>query len=137
VEQPKEEKPIIRVKQPPKPKPAEPPTPGGLALVKELAPAPPPDPEQVVRNTLRMAHSAFEACYEDSLRKDSRLKGRVVVTIDVLASGTVASAKITESTVTDTSVLTCISLRLRQLRFPPLGEEIEATLPLVLSPRPL
>jgi hypothetical protein len=109
--------------------------PGAAAGIQEAPP--PPDPEQVVRGTLHNAIAAFENCYENSLRRDSRIKGRILVALSVEANGRVASAKITESTIKDEPVMDCIASRLRQLKFPPLGEEVDLTVPMALVPRML
>ncbi|MGC4117823.1 MAG: AgmX/PglI C-terminal domain-containing protein [Myxococcales bacterium] len=95
---------------------------------------PPPDAEQTVRNTLRLSMTAFEACYSNSLRRDSRIKGRVVVTVHAEASGKVIAARVEETTLKDEGVVSCITSRLRAMRFPPLGEDVELTVPLSLVP---
>ena len=79
--------------------------------------------------------SAFENCYESSLRRDSRIKGRIVVTVGVSADGHVGSAMVDETTIHDDGVISCITARLKGLRFPPLGEDVQVTLPLSLVPR--
>jgi len=109
--------------------------PGSETSSAKMLEQPKADPEQIVRNTLRLSLSAFEDCYQNSLRRDSRIKGRVVVTVGVGANGHVSSAKIEETTIKDDGVINCITTRLRALRFPPLGEEVEVTLPLSLVPR--
>jgi hypothetical protein len=106
-------------------------------VVVPVVPKIPVDPEQTVRNTLRLSITAFEQCYEASLRRDNRVKGRIVVTVNVLASGKIASAKMVETTVRDETVTACILTRLRQVRFPELGEDLELTLPLELVLRSL
>lgn len=120
----------------PKPAPEPAAAPERPEIVSVAPPAlPAVDPEQTVRNTIRLSISAFEACYQNSLRRDSRIKGRIVVSVSVLASGRVSAAKLDETTIRDDGVITCITSRLKGLRFPPLGEDVEVTLPLSLVPR--
>jgi outer membrane biosynthesis protein TonB len=123
---------------PPEPEPRAEPLPvppGSEGTSAKILEQPKADPEQIVRNTLRLSLSAFEDCYQNSLRRDSRIKGRVVVTVGVAATGHVSSARIEETTIKDDGVINCITTRLKALRFPPLGEEVEVTLPLSLVPR--
>lgn len=112
---------------------------GGPPGVGLRAPAPPaeakPDAETVVRNGLRAALPAVEACYESELRRHDQLRGRILVSVAVRSSGEVASARIAESTLKNPEVLDCITGRLQRLRLPPPGEDVEITLPLSLVPR--
>jgi carbonic anhydrase len=94
-----------------------------------------PDAEAVVRNGLHAALPAIEACYESELRRNERLRGKILVAVAVHASGIVASSRITESTLQNPVVLDCIRSRLNRIRFPPPGEEVEVTLPLTLVSR--
>jgi hypothetical protein len=108
----------------------EPRAPAPPTLAPALAPAQLPiDPEAAVRNTLRLGQTAFEACYEHSLRRDNRVRGRIEVNLQVSAAGEVAQAKVIRSNVRDREVLGCIANRLRAMRFPPLGEDVEVTVP--------
>jgi len=122
-------------------KPAEPPQADPLPMPVKQENATGPraedlnDPEQTVRNTIRLSMSAFESCYQNSLRRDSRIKGRIVVSVGVAASGKVSSAKIDETNIRDDGVISCITARLKALRFPPLGEDVDVTVPLSLVPR--
>jgi hypothetical protein len=104
------------------------------AAVPTLA-LPPPDAEATVRNTIRQSVGAFESCYQSSLRRDSRIRGRIVVSVNAQANGKVVSAKLDETTIKDDGVIGCITNRLKTLRFPPLGEDVQVTLPLSLVPR--
>jgi len=125
------------------PAPVEPPPEPAKPEVDLIATAPPPQPpppvdaEQTVRNTIKLSMTAFETCYQNSLRRDSRIKGKVMVTVQVLESGLVngAKLKLDETTIKDEGVLGCITARLKSMRFPPLGEDVEVTLPLSLVPR--
>jgi len=120
-------------------KPVEPVEPLPQPVKTEIATTPQADPnadaEQTVRNTIKLSLSAFEACYQNSLRRDSRIKGRIVVSVDVDPNGKVVSAKVDETTIKDNGVVNCITARLKALRFPPLGEEVDVTVPLSLVPR--
>jgi hypothetical protein len=122
-------------KAPPQPAPAVIEIPPAPAQQPQLVAAPEIDAEQTVRNTIKQSVSAFEACYQNSLRRDSRIKGRVVVFVSVQSGGTVTSARLDESTIKDEGVVSCITARLKTLRFPPLGEDVDVTLPLALVPR--
>lgn len=93
------------------------------------------DAETVVRRGLRAALPALEACYESELRRNGRLRGRILVAIAVRSSGDIASSRIAESTVQNPEVLGCITGRLKRLRLPPPGEDVEIILPLSLVPR--
>lgn len=93
------------------------------------------DAETVVRRGLRAALPALEACYESELRRNGRLRGRILVAIAVRSSGDIASSRIAESTLQNPEILGCITGRLKRLRLPPPGEDVEITLPLSLVPR--
>jgi carbonic anhydrase len=93
------------------------------------------DAETVVRKGLRAALPALEACYESELRRNGKLRGKIIVAVAVRGSGDIASSRIAESTLQNPEVLGCITGRLKRLRLPPPGEDVEITLPLSLVPR--
>ena len=62
----------------------------------------------------------IRACYEDGLRSHPDLAGRVVIRFSILGDGTVPSADVTASTLSDPAVGQCIAARVRTFVFPPI-----------------
>lgn len=94
----------------------------------------PVDHRSMVRNAIRAAQPALDLCYQNSLRANQNLRGRIVVSVSLQPNGEVAEARVVESTVDDAPVMSCIRRRLQALRLPALGEAVEVTVPLTLRP---
>ena len=77
----------------------------------------------------------FRRCYEDGLRRDQRLKGKVVLEVVVAEDGSVeSSAAMTASTLADDAVVACVAQEAQRLSFATDEAPTTATLSVALSP---
>jgi len=65
-------------------------------------------PKETIRLVVRQNRDAIRGCYERQLRRDPSLAGKVVVRFKIVRDGTVSRAEITESTVENVDVESCI-----------------------------
>jgi hypothetical protein len=76
-------------------------------------------PPEVVQRIMRQNFGRFRLCYEQGLRKNPNLAGRVGIDFQINAAGAVASAaKTTGSDLPDPAVLTCVASTIPKLSFP-------------------
>jgi hypothetical protein len=75
----------------------------------------------------------FRACYEDGLRREGPLDGKVLVQLWVSAEGDVERASVQPSTVRDPAVALCIAREARHLSFAPPGSPLASTMEVTLS----
>jgi hypothetical protein len=59
----------------------------------------------------------FRGCYEDGLRRDQELSGKVSLALSISASGRVEQSSVTGSTLRDKVVVACVAREARQLSF--------------------
>ncbi|MBL8958081.1 MAG: AgmX/PglI C-terminal domain-containing protein [Myxococcaceae bacterium] len=80
---------------------------------------------------------AIVACYEKALKRDAALKGKVVVQLDISTTGRATNIELTENTVGDGAVGTCIErvVRLWVFPFKP-ADAVRVSLPFNFSPAP-
>ncbi len=71
-----------------------------------------------VKRRLRDEEGALWICFEDELRRDPSLFGRMTTRLVIDGSGSVVSAQVIESTVANERVESCVLGDLRKLRFP-------------------
>jgi hypothetical protein len=91
-------------------------------------------PPEAVQRVVRASFGRFRACYEEGLRRDPGLEGRVDVRFVIGRAGTVEMAS-AGGALADSSVRSCIAKRFEQLSFPePTGGIVTVVYPLVLSP---
>lgn len=92
--------------------------------------------KEAIRSVVQTGSSKFKACYEMALRRNPTLQGRVVVSFAIQADGSVAEAKIAQTTLQDTEVGDCLLHTFRALRFPkPSGQGVvRVTYPLTFHP---
>lgn len=93
--------------------------------------------KEAVRRVVRHALPLFKACYEREYRKDTSLKGRIVVRWEIDENGTAKNAKILtdESSLNNVPVQECVKLRMLGLKFPetPAGTFAEVTYPFLFE----
>lgn len=91
--------------------------------------------KEVIRRVIRAHIHEVKQCYEGALAADPGLNGRVVVRFTVDARGSVAQAEITETTMKNQAVETCIAGAVRTWQFPrPAGKGVVVvTYPFVLK----
>jgi hypothetical protein len=87
---------------------------GGAASAAEL--------QRAARNA---SYWPFRQCYEEGLRRDQRLSGKVSLELDVSPAGSVDRATVTTTTVHDDLVGACVAREARRLALP--GGESPAT----------
>lgn len=92
-------------------------------------------PPEAVQGVVRRNFGRFRACYEDGLRRDRALRGRVVTSFAIGRDGAVTASDDAGSELGDRRVVECIVHAFRDLEFPrPEGGVVRVTYPLVLHP---
>lgn len=91
--------------------------------------------KRVIQKVVRNHFGELRACYERELAKVKGLSGKVQVTWLVSADGNVANAVVTETTLKNKTVETCISNAIKRWRFPKPagGAPCKVTYPFVLE----
>ena len=87
-----------------------------LLLVSCVAPAAPADEIQA---TLQSHRTALRTCYEKRLQVKPALHGTIQTRFTIQEDGSVANARISESTLQDEEVQRCVLVELSALRFAP------------------
>ncbi len=91
-------------------------------------------PKEVVQRIVRQNFGRFRLCYENGLRKNPKLAGKVTVKFDIDLSGSVANVTSTTD-MTDKSVSTCVAKAFYGLSFPePDGGVVKVTYPISFKP---
>jgi hypothetical protein len=65
----------------------------------------------------------FRRCYEDGLRRDQQLSGKVSLALSISASGRVDRSSVTTSTLRDKTVMACLAREARMISFSPADSE--------------
>jgi hypothetical protein len=91
-------------------------------------------PPEVIQRIVRQNFGRFRLCYENGLRKDPKLGGKVAVTFVIQADGSVSSPT-SGGDLASPDVKACIVKAIGRLSFPqPEGGTVKVTYPLVFSP---
>jgi len=77
--------------------------------------------------------NALRHCYEQALRTQPGLTGKMTYTIRISMMGNVTSVVIDEDTLGEASVRTCTQAKIRGWRFPRAEEDAEVTFPVVFT----
>ncbi len=78
----------------------------------------------------------LRSCYEQELKKDQMLRGKIVLGFVIDQDGHVARAAITTSEIDNVKVQRCIVARVKRLRFEkPEGGSVEVAYPLNFKPK--
>ena len=94
-------------------------------------------PAEAVQRVIRQNFGRFRLCYEDGLRTNPSLRGRVSVKFVIDRSGGVSVASDGGSDLPDKNVVQCVVRGFQNLSFPePTGGIVTVEYPLVLSPDP-
>jgi hypothetical protein len=92
-------------------------------------------PPEAVQRIVRQSFGRFRLCYEDGLRSDPQLEGRVSVKFVIDRQGGVSMAADAGSDLHDESVVSCVVRGFQALSFPaPESGIVTVIYPLVLSP---
>ncbi|XXY19075.1 AgmX/PglI C-terminal domain-containing protein [Sorangium sp. So ce216] len=92
-------------------------------------------PPEVIQRIVRRSFGRFRLCYEEGLRRNARLQGRVAVHFTIDPSGAVANARDGGSDLPDGVVVSCVVRAFHALSFPaPEGGSVDVVYPLQLAP---
>lgn len=79
--------------------------------------------------------AAFRACYTAALQNQPGLRGRVVLRMEVDATGAVSDSEVESSTLGSPAAEKCLTLVARRIKFPrPTGAPVRVTYPLAFQP---
>lgn len=91
--------------------------------------------KDLIRRVVRAHIDEVRYCYNAGLEKDPDLAGKIVVGFEIGADGAVQSSEITESTLPDAEVGTCVAAAVKKWVFPkPQGGSVAVAYPFVLEP---
>jgi TonB family protein len=91
-------------------------------------------PPEVVERIVRQNFGRYRLCYENGLRDNPKLEGKVAIQFVIGKDGTVDSAKVGSSTLANDAVLQCVRRGFMNLSFPePEHGTATVTCPLVFS----
>jgi hypothetical protein len=92
-------------------------------------------PAEVIQRIVRQNFGRFRLCYEDGLRGNPGLSGRVAVKFVIDRQGAVAAASDGGSDLPDQKAIACIVRGFQNLAFPePKGGMVKVTYPIVFTP---
>jgi hypothetical protein len=93
-------------------------------------------PAEVIQRIIRQHFPRFRACYENGLRSNPNLAGTVVTKFVIDRAGNVTtSARDASTTITDATVVSCVTRIYSDLSFPiPEGGIVVVTSPLTFAP---
>jgi len=92
--------------------------------------------KDIIRRIVRAHINEVRSCYNSELAKDPNLKGRVSIKFTIAASGKVSKAKVASSTLSNTTLESCIATAIKRWYFPKPkgGGVVTVTYPFVLEP---
>lgn len=92
-------------------------------------------PPDAIQRVVRLNFGKFRMCYEDQLKTNPSLQGRVVTKFMIGRDGSVIAAQDGGSDMPNQQVVSCIVRSFQNLSFPtPEGGNVTVTYPLILSP---
>lgn len=74
--------------------------------------------KEMIRRIIRHHHNEVRHCYNQGLARDPNLQGRVAVMFTIGPAGTVPSAAVSENTMSDRDVASCVAKSVRRWKFP-------------------
>lgn len=109
-----------------------------LATSLPVAPALARISTEYIRSVIRAHLPEIRECYEGGLRLRPDLAGRVVIRFTIAQDGSVPLAEVTQTTLHEPSVETCMVDRVLGFRFPPIPRAgpISVNYPFVFEPEP-
>ncbi|MFN3199324.1 MAG: TonB family protein [Bradymonadia bacterium] len=88
-----------------------------------------------VARVIKRRQGALKSCYEQQLKRNPKLSGKVLLQFQVLESGRVGSAAIVQNSTGSPEFGKCLTDRFRRMRFPrPEGGAASFTFPFAFSP---
>ncbi len=92
-------------------------------------------PPEVIQRIVRQNFGRFRLCYENALRTNPNLSGRVTVGFVIGTDGAVTSASAGNAGIADAGMVSCVVRSFHRLQFPqPEGGVVRVTYPIVFSP---
>ena len=92
-------------------------------------------PPEVIQRIVRQNFGRFRLCYEDGLRKNPTLQGRVAIKFVIDRSGAVSTAQDGGSDLPDAAVVSCVTRGFTNLSFPqPEGGIVTVVYPIIFNP---
>jgi hypothetical protein len=93
-------------------------------------------PKEIIQSIVRQNFGRFRLCYENGLRENPALEGRVAVRFLIGVDGGVAAASDAGSAMPDPAVVACVTRAFRGLSFPSPsgGATVTVTYPILFSP---
>lgn len=92
-------------------------------------------PPEVIQRIVRQNFGRFRLCYENGLRSNPVLQGRISVTFVIARDGSITSVKDGGSDMPDTGVVQCVVRGFGNLSFPqPEAGIVTVTFPLIFNP---
>jgi hypothetical protein len=92
-------------------------------------------PPEVIQRIVRQNFGRFRLCYENGLRTNPKLDGRIAVKFVIDKSGAVKSAADGGSTLSDPAVVSCVVGGFKNLSFPqPESGEVTVVYPIIFAP---
>ena len=92
-------------------------------------------PPEVIQRIVRQNFGRYRLCYEQGLRQNPNLEGRVAIRFVIGRDGSVSNASNAGSSLPDTGVVGCIQQAFYGLSFPqPEAGVVTVVYPLLLSP---
>lgn len=81
-------------------------------------------PPETIQKVVRAHYGVFRQCYEEGLRRDGSLSGKIITRFIVERDGTVQRAKVDCTTLHDEAAVRCIVSAYRDLVFPSPGNGV-------------
>jgi len=92
-------------------------------------------PPEVIQRIVRQNFGALRLCYEDGLRKNPTLSGRISIKFVIDREGKVSTAQDCGSELPDSAVVRCVVDKIAPLKFPqPEGGIVTVVMPIVFDP---
>jgi hypothetical protein len=92
-------------------------------------------PPEVIQRIVRQNFGRFRLCYENGLRNDPKLEGKIAVRFIIETNGSVGNVGDAGSSMPDKSVISCVARAFSTLSFPqPEGGKVIVTYPIQFSP---
>ena len=92
------------------------------------------DPKKISA-AIKARLSGIKACYEQQLKRNPKLAGKIVIAFVIDEEGKVSEASVDSDTLGDGAVAKCIIGLIRRVRFPKPDEgDVQATFPFVFTP---
>ncbi len=88
-----------------------------------------------IKKKVRQRLGGIKRCYEKRLKRNSELRGKVVIRFVIHPGGKVIEVEVVENTTGDSELAACISSKVKAIRFGPTdGGETVVTYPFILAP---